>query len=126
MLFRSGSPKYYYHTITTSEEEKAKQDLQTLGEATYDFSIFTVMGSTSNNSHYDDEAMNKIYYKNNDSDEEFIFIVDFSATSLENDVLDNSLLVELRDKNNQTIYSVLGIEHENMHYNLYNNKDLRR
>ena len=118
-----GSPKYYYHTITTSEEEKAKQDLQALGEATYDFSIFTVMGSTSNNSHYDDEAMNKIYYKNNDSDEEFIFIVDFSATSLENDVLDNSLLVELRDKNNQTIYSVLGIEHENMHYNLYNNKD---
>ena len=118
-----GSPKYYYHIITEEEETAAKQELQNYGEATYNFKIFTTMGSTSNNSHYDDDAMNKVYYNNNNSDEEFIFIVDFSSAGISSDVLNNSLLVELRDNDDQTIYSVLGIEHEQMRYNLYSNRD---
>lgn len=118
-----GSPKYYYHIITEEEETAAKQELQNYGEATYNFKIFTTMGSTSNNSHYDDDVMNKVYYNNNNSDEEFIFIVDFSSAGISSDVLNNSLLVELRDNDNQTIYSVLGIEHEQMRYNLYSNRD---
>lgn len=118
-----GSPKYYYHIITEEEETAAKQELQNYGEATYNFKIFTTMGSTSNNSHYDDDIMNKVYYNNNNSDEEFIFIVDFSSAGISSDVLNNSLLVELRDDDNQTIYSVLGIEHEQMRYNLYSNRD---
>lgn len=118
-----GSPKYYYHIITEEEETAAKQELQNYGEATYNFKIFTTMGSTSNNSHYDDDAMNKVYYNNNNSDEEFIFIVDFSSAGISSDVLNNSLLVELRDNDDQTIYSVLGIEHEQMRYNLYSNHD---
>ena len=118
-----GSPKYYYHIITEEEETVAKQELQNYGEATYNFKIFTTMGSTSNNSHYDDDIMNKVYYNNKNSDEEFIFIVDFSSAGISGDVLNNSLLVELRDDDNQTIYSVLGIEHEQMRYNLYSNRD---
>ena len=67
--------------------------------------------------------MNKVYYNNNNSDEEFIFIVDFSSAGISSDILNNSLLVELRDNDDQTIYSVLGIEHEQMRYNLYSNRD---
>ena len=118
-----GSPKYYYHIITSEEEEQAKKDIQTYGEASYNFSIFTTMGSNSNSSYYDDEAMNSVYYNNGNSDEEFIFIVDFVSANISGDVLDNSLLVEIRNTDDQTIYSVLGIEHEQMHYNLYSNHD---
>lgn len=117
------NPKYYYHIITKEEEENALKEIATNGETSYNFSIFTDMGSVSADSYYDDEEKNKIYYQNGNSDEEFIFIVDFADASIDSDVLDNSLLVELRNADNQTMISVLGIEHESMKYNLYINKD---
>ena len=56
------------------------------------------------------------------AEEEFIFIVDFKESNITSDVLNASLLLELRNNNNQTLISVLGIQQESMVYNLYYNK----
>ena len=50
-------------------------------------------------------------------------MVDFKDTNIDTDVLDKSLLIELRNNDNQTLISVLGIEQSTMKYDLYHNKD---
>lgn len=118
-----GSPRYYYHIITKEEEENAINDIRAHNETSYDFSLFTTMGSIGSSKNYSDTEMNQIYYHNGSSDEEFIFIVDFSEANIPSNKLNNSLLVELRNNDDQTIVSVLGIQHEKMRYSLYKNSE---
>ena len=85
--------------------------------------MFTKMGSVSNNSNYDDAVKNAIYYNGTDSSEEFIFIVDFSDANITTDKLDQTLLIEIRDANEEDMISVLGTQRSQLTYNVYTNKD---
>ncbi|MBR7042114.1 MAG: hypothetical protein IKI04_01290, partial [Bacilli bacterium] len=121
--FADGEIQYYYHIINSADVTAAQNEYSLQGECSYRLSMFTKMGSRSNNSNYDDAAMNLIYYDGTDSSEEFIFIVDFSDTEIQGNKLNNTLLIELRDNNDETIISVLGIQHSQLTYNLYDNCD---
>jgi hypothetical protein len=67
--------------------------------------------------------MNSIYYDGTDSSEEFIFILDFSDTDINSDQLNNKLLIEIRDSNEESMITVLGIEHNQLTYNLYHDRE---
>lgn len=121
--FVHGVPEYYYYVITATDVTKAQAELNSQGEASYALSKFTRMGSKSNNSNYDDAIKNSIYYDGTSSSEEFIFIVDFSETEIVGDKLNKTLLIEIRDSNEESIISVLGIQHAQLTYNLYANMD---
>lgn len=114
-----GTPEYYYHVIDATDYASAQTEFNTEGECSYNLSIFTKMGSKSNNSNYDDATMNNSYYNGTDSSEEFIFIVDFSDTQISQNELNHTLLLEIRDGNEESIITVLGIQHSQLTYNLY-------
>jgi hypothetical protein len=124
MIDLSGTqPKYYYHVINSTDVTSATTQLQTDNTCAYNLSEFEVMGALNSGVKYDDATMNTQYYHDGKSSEEFIFIVDFADTNINADSMSNSLLMELRNNEEQTITSVLGIEHAQMVYNLYANKD---
>ena len=123
LSFVNGVPEYYYHIIDAVDVSAASTEYQLEGEASYPLSMFTRMGSRSNNSNYDDSLMNGIYYDGTDSNEEFIFIVDFSDTEINGNQLGNTLLIEMRDSQEETIMTVLGIQHSQLTYNLYSGND---
>ena len=83
------------------------------------------MGSDNAANHYDDVAKNALYYDEtlHIAEEEFIFIVDFKEAGITEDVLEKSLLLELRNSDNDIIFSVIGVEQQQLFYNLYYNKD---
>ena len=83
------------------------------------------MGSTSEANNYSDEINNNLYYDSQKkvADEEFIFIVDFLESNINENILDKTLLIELRNKDEQTLISVLGIEQQTLKYNLYLSSD---
>ena len=116
-------PVYYYYTITEEDYNTSKTEYDTYGEVSYPLSKFIKMGSTSSNNNYDDSRANQIYYKDKKTVEEFIFMVDFKDTNIDTDVLDKTLLIELRNGDNQTLISVLGIEQSTLKYDLYHDKD---
>lgn len=118
-----GNPEYYYHVIDENDVATAQNEYSIEGECSYPLSMFTKMGSKSNNSNYDDASKNNIYYDGVNSSEEFIFIVDFSDTNIESNKLNNTLLIEIRDSNEESIITVLGIQHSQLTYNLYANMD---
>ena len=107
--------KYYYYIVT---EEDVKQN-----KYVYNISDFIAMGSNDGN--YDEKSACDNYY-NKDKDltyENFIFHVNFADSSLSNDIDQNTLLMELRDTDNQTLLGVLGIQRDTMKYTVYNNRD---
>ena len=121
--FVGSTPDYYYHIITAAEASAAISELAIEGDCSYDLDMFTKMGSLDNSSNYDEISKRALYYDGTDSAEEFIFIVDFSDTNINSDSLGNTLLMELRDGNDETLISVLGIQHSLLTYNLYANSD---
>ena len=121
--FGTGSTEYYYHVITAADVAAAQTEFATENECSYNLSLFTRMGSVNSNSNYDDAAKNLIYYDGDSSSEEFIFIVDFSDTNITEDKLGNQFLIEIRDANDEGIISVLGVQHSQLTYNLYADKD---
>ena len=121
--FGTGSTEYYYHVITAADVTAAQAELTTENECSYNLSLFTRMGSVNSSSNYDDAAKNLIYYDGDSSSEEFIFIVDFSDTNISEDKLNNQFLIEIRDANDEGIISVLGVQHSQLTYNLYADKD---
>ena len=121
--FGTGTTEYYYHVITASDVAAASAEYQTQNECSYNLSLFTRMGSLNSNSNYDDALKNAAYYDGTNSSEEFVFIVDFSDTEINADELANQLLIEIRDANDASIIGVLGIQHEQLTYNLYHGKD---
>ncbi len=109
--------KYYYYVVTANDE--------TTNKYVYNLSDFVVMGSDS--SYYNEVEACKQYY-NQDQDliyENFIFHIDFSENQIEYDLDQNSLLMELRDEEDQTLLGVLGIQRDSMVYSVYTNKDAK-
>lgn len=107
--------QFYYYIVTT-------QDV-TDGKYIYSLSDFIAMGS--NDDKFDEGEMFNQYY-NTDQDllyENFIFQVNFADSNMTENIIDNSLLMELRDQGNQTIIGVLGIQRENMIYTVYLDKE---
>ena len=107
--------KYYYYVVT---EEDVNQN-----KYVYNISDFTAMGS--NDGKYDEKSACDNYY-NAERDliyENFIFHINFADSSLENSIEQNTLLMELRDTENQTLLGVLGIQRDTMKYTVYNGKD---
>lgn len=120
---KEDKPVYYYYVVNSDDYDNSLNEYNLYGEVSYDLSKFVRMGSTSRDNNYDDASSNDIYYQDGMAIEEFIFMVDFKDANINDDVLDKSLLLEIRNGDNQTLISVLGIEQENMKYNLYSNKD---
>ena len=91
----------------------------------YNLSDFVVMGSDS--TYYDEVAACDKYY-NTDQDliyENFIFHIDFGENDIPSNLDQNSLLMELRDSEGQTLLGVLGIQRDAMVYSVYKNKDAK-
>ena len=116
-------PTYYSYIVSQANYNAMVTYFNQHHEAVYNFSDFVKMGTVSANSFYDNTQMNNQYYTNGNSSEEFIFIVDFDEAGIQSNLLEKSLLIELRDSGNQTLISVLGIQHLNMNYNVYASVD---
>ena len=121
--FGTGTTEYYYHVIDATDVANADAEYRQHNECSYNLSLFTRMGSLNSNSNYNDALKNAVYYDGTSSSEEFIFIVDFEDTEIEDDELNNQLLIEIRDANNESIVSVLGIQHSQLTYNLYEGRE---
>lgn len=109
--------KYYYYVITN-------QDVNN-GKYLYTLSDFIYMGS--NNKYFNEQEASQIYY-DTDKDliyENYIFHIDFAEANVTNDILDNNVLMELRDTENQILVGVLGIQRDTMKYSVYNNQDAK-
>ena len=107
--------KYYYYIVTAQDVAENKY--------IYNISDFVSMGS--NDSKFNEQEACNNYY-NTDQDliyENFIFHVNFSDSTLEKNIQNNSLLMELRDSENQTLIGVLGIQRGTMVYTVYNDKE---
>lgn len=118
-------PTYYYHVIDEEDYRNATAEHALYGESSYYLSDFIAMGSTSADNNYNEQKNMELYYDEEMGiiEEEFIFIVDFGDTTIEGDQIGKSLLMELRNAQDQTLISVLGIQHANLTYNLYDNRD---
>lgn len=107
--------EYYYYIVTENDVSQNKY--------VYNLSDFILMGS--NNKKFDEQARYNNYY-NQAQDliyENFIFHINFSDTNLNTNIQNNSLLMELRDSEEQTLIGVLGIQRDIMVYSVYPNKD---
>ena len=124
--FLSGEkPEYFYYVVSEEDHNNLEEEYNLYGEVSYEFSKFIKMGSSSASNNYDDAYYNSLYYNSEYgyAEEEFIFIVDFSESGITEDVLNKSLVIELRNNEKQTMVSVIGVQYEALVYNLYVNKD---
>ena len=124
-LLSGTTPEYYYYVVSNEDYISKQQELIDKGDVAYKLSNFVRMGSSNANNHYDDVAKNALYYDDDlgVAEEEFIFIVDFNGTEIEEDVLGKSLLLELRSRDDEIILSVIGVEQQQLFYNIYADKD---
>ena len=107
--------KYYYYIVT-------KEDIDS-NKYVYKLSDFIAMGSENGNFN-EEEASNTYYLKNqNLAYENFIFHISFADTNMTENITNNSLLMELRNKDEQTLIGVLGIQRDIMKYSVYSNQD---
>ena len=115
------NPKYYYYVVNESNYQTKLNELNQDSEATYRLSDFIKMDSIDTNNTYKDPENNNIYLHEdiNYVMEEFIFIFDFKETNNQGEHLEKSILFELRNNEDRTILSVLGIRQNLMNYNLY-------
>ena len=106
--------KYYYYIVT-------QQDI-TNGKYIFAIEDFIEMGSSD--SKLDEvELFNRCYNQEQDLlYENYIFHINFADTNMSENIVQNSLLMELRSEDNQTILGVLGIQRENIVYTVYCDK----
>ncbi|MGN1384559.1 MAG: beta strand repeat-containing protein [Clostridia bacterium] len=107
--------KYYYYIVTTSDQTAVKY--------VYNLSEFLEMGTTNR---YYDEAVAVSTYLDSSSDsvtERFVFHVDFKEGELSETKENNTLYLELRNSEEQTIINVLGTQRDTCKYGVYVNKD---
>ena len=121
--FANNQNSYYYHIIDEDDITRTTAEFQHNHEASYPLSMFTKMGTADTSTNYNDSTMNSVYYDGHDSSEEFIFIVDFQDTNITSDKLNNKLLIEIRNADEESMITVLGIEHNQLTYNLYYGRD---
>lgn len=119
------TPKYYYHTINQTDVTRAETEFASHGDVSYPLSSFEIMGALNSNVYYNNGNNNADYYNasKNSSSEEFIFILDFEDTNIEADMLNNHLILELKDNQNETRISILGNQYDMMSYDIYTGKD---
>lgn len=113
---------YYYYVVSSSDVAAAEREFDLYGEASYPLSKFIKMGSEDDDNIYSDAVANTEYYDTlgEYSQEEFIFIVDFFESGITTNIMDKSLLLELRNASENTVVNVLGASQANMHYSIYN------
>lgn len=118
-------PEYYYYTVDQTIYDQKVNQLTAENEVTYKLSDFIKMGSTSTDNTYNDKESNKKYYSTEyqRTIEEFIFIFDFKETTTTGTHLNNDILFELRNQEDRSLVSVLGIRQSLMKYNLYNSSN---
>lgn len=107
--------KFYYYIVSASDVSQNKYE--------YTFADFITMGSEQGN--FDEAAANQLYH-NSEQDliyENFIFHINFADANINQNAINNSLLVELRDSENQTLIGVLGIQRDTTVYSVYTGKD---
>lgn len=107
--------QYYYYIVSKSDVETNKY--------IFELADFIVMDSLDKM--YDEKNVLKDYYAQ-DQDleyENFIFHVNFDDTTLDTDIINNNLLLELRDENDEILLGVLGIQRDTMNYTVYNDKE---
>ena len=103
--------KYYYYIVSASDVQNNKYE--------YKLSDFIAMGSENDmfneqqaaNSYYD--TTNNLVYEN------FIFQINLADTDIQSDISKNTLLMELRDTDEQTLIGVLGIQRDVIRYSVY-------
>ena len=124
-LHDTQNPVYYYYIVDETMFNQTSAEYNLYQECSYKLSNFIKMGSTSSSNKYDDSQYNNNYYDSitKVADEEFIFIVDFIDTNITENVSDKTLLIELRNADDQTLISVLGIEQQTLKYSLYTSSD---
>jgi len=115
------NPDFYYFTVDQANYNANVASLATDLEVTYKLSDFIKMGSTSSNNKYNDSVANALYYDSahHRTIEEFMFIVDFKETNQSGTHEDNNMLFELRNSEDRSVLTVLGIRQPLMIYNLY-------
>ena len=122
----NSNPIYYYHVINSTDVTNAQNELaKNTDNCSYNLSLFELMGTQNSNQYYDDSSGNTKYYHDNASSEEFIFIFDFENANINSDLINKSLLMELRNSSNATVKSVLSAEYANMKYSIYTNNDTK-
>ena len=77
-----GNPVYYYYVVTQQDYQNALGDINTVGETSYNLSLFKSMGTSGTGVNYNDAQMNAQYARNGLTEEEFIFIFDFKDTEI--------------------------------------------
>ncbi len=119
-------PDYYYFTVTQAIYNDSLQQLSQYNEVVYPLRNFIKMDSTSSNNTYQDSVANMLYYDADAGlvDEEFMFIFDFKETTTTGEHLDNTMLFELRNHEDRTVYNVLGIRESLMVYNTYDSSNI--
>ena len=112
----------YYYVVDDSMVAKATEEYNLYRECSYDLDNFIKMGSTSPQNKFDESKNANKYYNSSAGvvDEEFIFIVNFEDANINENKLNNTLLMELRNGSDNTLISVLGIQHSALTYNMYN------
>ena len=123
---QDGMPQYYYYTIDEDEYNRATQQLATDNEITYRLDKFIKMGSTDEENTYDEQAANESYYddEHNRTIEEFLFIFDFKETTTTGTHLNKYMKFELRNNEDRTVITVLGIRQNYMYFNLYDSSNV--
>lgn len=123
---QDGVPEYYYYTITEEDYNQALAQLATDNEITYKINKFIKMGSTDPNNTYDEQAANEKYYddEKNRAIEEILFIFDFKETNTTGNNLNKYIRFELRNNEDRTVVTVLGIRQNYMYFNLYDSSNM--
>lgn len=123
---QEGVPEYYYYTISEEDYNKALEQLATDNEITYRINKFIKMGSTDPDNTYDEKASNNRYYddEKNRTIEEFLFIFDFKETTTTGNNLNKYMRFELRNNEDRTVVTVLGIRQNYMYFNMYDSSNM--
>ncbi len=115
----------YYYIVDSATVARTTSEYNLDGECYYELANFIKMGSTSTNNNYN-ESQNVAKYYNSTAgtvEEEFIFIVNFEDTEIAGNQLNNTLFMDLRNAQNNTLISVLGIQRSALTYNMYANSN---
>ena len=107
--------KYYYYVVTEDDVINHKY--------VYELSDFIEMGSED--AKFNEQEACDAYYKTEQDliYENYIFHINFADTNITQTMTNNSLLMELRDTEEQTLVGVLGIQWDVMKYTVYTDKN---
>ncbi len=107
--------EYYYYVVDEDDVTNNK----------FEFMLKDFIRMGTNDSTFDEVSACNQYYNEGQNliYENFIFHINFDGSDLNNNIEGNTLLMELRDMENQTLVGVLGIQRAQMNYNVYLNND---